>query len=248
MRKPFLVWLLVVYCLIYWVQQHDVADSLMIKLPNNNNNKAHRYYQLFDINAGIQSLSPSRRRQRRLIDCWAAADVESTITSTISSSSVESDSTISHHDIVATSSSLSSAAFDVLAKQLCVTLIASDIKRDNGTDGAATGWTAWMDETNSVILQQQYLDKIFYNYSSETTINNNNVIFWTQWIKTIPKSMILDISHLLRQAVNHFQTIIFRRITQKNNDYKYRNYIINVGKHIDYVECIKMQKLIYNIH
>ena len=53
----------------------------------------------------------------------------------------------------------SSSAFHVLAGNIALCLMKSDIKRLNGLDGAATGWTSWVDEKSATRIQN-CIDKL----------------------------------------------------------------------------------------
>jgi hypothetical protein len=104
------------------------------------------------------------------------------------------------------------SAFETIAGNIALCLVQSDLKRDNGNDGASTGWTAWIDDASAFRLQS-CLDAVKLISSREpkekSKTNHDNFLQqqdetrrWTQWIKTSPSPMIFELSHELRRQVN----------------------------------------------
>jgi vesicle-fusing ATPase len=106
------------------------------------------------------------------------------------------------------------SAFETIAGNIALCLVQSDLKRDDGRDGASTGWTAWIDEASAFGLQK-CLDAVglISTQSAKAKPNTNHDNFsllqqqdetrrWIQWIKTSPSPMIFELSHELRRQVN----------------------------------------------
>ena len=102
------------------------------------------------------------------------------------------------------------SAYNVLLDNIAACLTASDLKRDDGTDGAATGWTAWIDERSAYRLQSclnriQINDETINNNDSANNSNKNNDDagrLWSRWFQAAPEPFILDMSHHVRHVLN----------------------------------------------
>jgi vesicle-fusing ATPase len=114
-------------------------------------------------------------------------------------------------------------AFEVLAGNIGLCLIQSDLKRDSGFDGSSTGWTSWVDRKSAFRLEKciekltlaslQVLDppsipdsaatKLVPSSSSlDMTTEKDELISWLRWIKASPSPMVVELTETLRQAVN----------------------------------------------
>lgn len=111
------------------------------------------------------------------------------------------------------------SAWQVLAGNIALCLIKSDLKRDSGFDGSSTGWTSWVEESSAFRLQK-CLDKLIFSVVetqsqfkpsvsptssaelSRTLQQRDELIRWIRWIKTTPSPTIMELSEPLRAAVN----------------------------------------------
>jgi vesicle-fusing ATPase len=104
------------------------------------------------------------------------------------------------------------SAFEILARNVALCLIASDIKRDSGFDGSSTGWTSWVEEASASRLQK-CIDKLqlasFENYSTNTTISfrgmtteRDDLLRWLKWTKASPAPIIVELSEKLRTTID----------------------------------------------
>ena len=106
----------------------------------------------------------------------------------------------------------SSSAFDILLDNVASCLTASDLKRDRGNDGAATGWTAWIDERSAYRLQS-CLNQIRLSLSNDNDNDNDAVLFWSRWFKAAPEPLVIDMSHHVRNILNEtMSTSLFETI------------------------------------
>jgi hypothetical protein len=87
------------------------------------------------------------------------------------------------------------SAYRILAGNIATCLMASDLKRDDGTDGAATGWTAWIDEPSAYRLQS------CLNLIRMPTEDDVSVA-WTRWFKATPEPFVMDLSEEIRSLLN----------------------------------------------
>jgi hypothetical protein len=87
------------------------------------------------------------------------------------------------------------SAYRILAGNIATCLMASDLKRDDGTDGAATGWTAWIDEPSAYRLQS------CLNLIRMPTEDDVSVA-WTRWFKATPEPFVMDLSGEIRSLLN----------------------------------------------
>lgn len=122
------------------------------------------------------------------------------------------------------------AAFDILAGNIAICLHKSDLKRDDGFDGASTGWTSWVDDTAALRLgscmdalelcsfiknpQSQQSQQQQSSMPTSTTQQTNDdddddwklqrdtAIRWIRFLKNSPAPVITELSTQLRQAVN----------------------------------------------
>lgn len=100
------------------------------------------------------------------------------------------------------------SAWEVLAGNIALCLIQSDLKRDSGFDGSSTGWTSWVDEASAFRLQKCMDKLVFVDLMAQDTIFNltadqDDLLRWLKWIKSSPAPMIVELSALLRTAVNN---------------------------------------------
>jgi hypothetical protein len=102
------------------------------------------------------------------------------------------------------------SAFVVLAGNIANCLHKSDLKRDDGFDGASTGWTSWVDAAAALRLQScidavelsSFIRKRQQNLLPEDVRKRDDAIRWIRWIKACPSPLIVEMSEELRQAVN----------------------------------------------
>jgi len=122
------------------------------------------------------------------------------------------------------------SAFHLLSFQLVTCLLKSDLKRDSAMDGAATGWTSWVDEASALALQSCFNSMIFtskpdnfllgdlgsYDDSSDPLVSSGNdrqtalqqqndvKDRWIRWIKATPAPLVIDMSTRLRSLCNGY--------------------------------------------
>ncbi|CAB9515427.1 AAA ATPase forming ring-shaped complexes [Seminavis robusta] len=109
------------------------------------------------------------------------------------------------------------SAFEVLAGNTALCLHKSDLKRDDGFDGASTGWTSWVDDASALRLRScldglelppfarsiaQPSSLVTASNGDDDEIRRDQVIRWLRWIKACPSPLIIELSPALRQAVN----------------------------------------------
>ena len=114
----------------------------------------------------------------------------------------------STNEIISTSNT-----FLELAKYSYNILLQSDLKLNDGFDGASTGWTSWV-EVNSSKQLHNFMDQLIFSTAgpsksnsgirnTTTTITSSNDIKWMKWLKQItPKPIIIDLSKEFRNAAN----------------------------------------------
>ena len=152
-----------------------------------------------------QSTRPSPRRPRKTPLAFPRF-------SSIVPDSVTTDSTLEINATAATNTNENDnegeeqySAFSLLLDNIASCLTASDLKRDRGTDGAATGWTAWIDERSAYRLQSCINALRLVGSSdntNDTTKNNNDVaLFWTRWFKATPAPLVIDVSPQVRSIL-----------------------------------------------
>jgi vesicle-fusing ATPase len=104
-----------------------------------------------------------------------------------------------------TTATVEDTAWDILAGNIGVCLIKSDLKRDSGFDGSSTGWTSWV-EASSAFRLQKCMDKLIFvdstNKMFNLTSDQDDLVRWLKWIKSSPSPMIVELSEQLRTAVN----------------------------------------------
>ena len=101
-------------------------------------------------------------------------------------------------------------AFDILAGNIAFCLVQSDLKRDSGFDGSSTGWTSWVEDSSAFRLQQ-CIDKLCFvsldkansnvSYGSEMK-KRDDYVRWLRWMRDSPAPLIVELSDVLRKAVN----------------------------------------------
>ena len=89
------------------------------------------------------------------------------------------------------------SAFEILAKNMALCMVQSDLKRESGLDGSSTGWTSWIDEASAFRLSK-CIDKLCLAENSD----NDSLIQWKRWLNSSPSPMIIELSESLREAVN----------------------------------------------
>ena len=104
------------------------------------------------------------------------------------------------------------SAFDVLAGNIGLCLYKSDLKRDDGFDGASTGWTSWVDGESALRLKlcidALELASCIRNpeqdmaMAAEDIGKRDEAIRWIRWIKASPSPVIVELSPELRQSVS----------------------------------------------
>ena len=153
------------------------------------------------------SVSSSSTTSIRQTPIAAANDESATIATEITSDDNEEEVPI-----------MPTAAWDILAGNVATCLIASDLKRASGMDGAATGWTSWADESSAFRLQQCFDRMVFDDNSNNdddigvdvdtTTISSSAIIRrddtlrWLKWMKASPAPMVVELSEEIRTAVS----------------------------------------------
>ena len=102
------------------------------------------------------------------------------------------------------------AAFDILAGNIALCLHKSDMKRDDGRDGASTGWTSWVDDASAFRLQScidalelcSYIRKPDKALIPKDKAKRDEAIRWFRWLKASPSPVITELSQELRETVN----------------------------------------------
>mmetsp|Transcript_17841 Transcript_17841/g.25220 ORF Transcript_17841/g.25220 Transcript_17841/m.25220 type:complete len:750 (-) Transcript_17841:211-2460(-) len=108
------------------------------------------------------------------------------------------------------------SAFSVLAGNVANVILKSDLKREQGGDGAcSTGWTSWVDDSAAYQLKSG-LDGMNLNSYSTNSISNSNAfgnlirrdeaLAWTKWMKSSPSPMLIEMSNEFRQELIQYIT------------------------------------------
>lgn len=133
-----------------------------------------------------------------------------------------------------TDDDIGDSALDVLAGNIAICLHKSDLRRDDGFDGASTGWTSWVDGEAALRLQS-CMDALEFpafirnpktqvDVDTSTLENRDEAVRWIRWIKACPSPLIMELSPEIRQAVN--ATIpneqFLNEITSDRNDFLQR--------------------------
>ncbi|GAX14842.1 hypothetical protein FisN_29Lh050 [Fistulifera solaris] len=103
--------------------------------------------------------------------------------------------------------SLQTTVWNDLTGNVTHCLLQSDAKRDQGFDGASTGWTNWVDEKSSKALRD-CLD----SFSLQCTDTDERVISCFRWLSKCPAPAIVDLSEELR-------TLVAARMTQYDTSF-----------------------------
>lgn len=164
----------------------------------------HRQHQLSAADAFpiISSSPPFKSRARRKATCnneilfYSKKEPCYSILKS-SSGSVASETSTTTADLT-DESGVSSAFYD-LAGNITYCLIQSDKKRDDGWDGASTGWTSWVDGV-SVKQLQSYIDTLCLSTPSMYR-NDDQSRNWMRWAQSSPTPMIIELSNYLREAI-----------------------------------------------
>ena len=111
------------------------------------------------------------------------------------------------------------SAFDILAGNIGLCLYKSDLKRDDGHDGASTGWTSWVDDATAFRLKN-CMDKLELTRSLRQTqqqqearatssqnlfdiaSKRDEAIRWLRWIKATPSPVVVELGPELRKSVS----------------------------------------------
>ena len=126
------------------------------------------------------------------------------------------------------------SAWQILAGNIGTCMVAAESKKDDGFDGAATGWRPWVEEKSAFLLQQ-CIDKLIFQQvpvrrsngssssssSSSTTSSHESYVRWIRWMKATPSPLTLDMTDLLRGAVEDILTDedFDLRIDQSRSDF-----------------------------
>ena len=128
--------------------------------------------------------------------------------------------------------------FKILAGNVALCLIRSDLKRDSGFDGSSTGWTSWVDEESAFRLQKcieklklvslddygkkskegskplKEVDEVRTPAIATRTQNQrqqqdkDEILRWLRWLKSSPSPMVVELTDHLRRAVNETITSV----------------------------------------
>lgn len=107
------------------------------------------------------------------------------------------------------------SAVDILAGNIGICLYKSDLKRNDGHDGASTGWTSWVEQASAFRLKNcmdalelanciknpQQLSSSSIDNENETQ-QRDDAIRWLRWIKASPAPVIVELSPELRKSVS----------------------------------------------
>ena len=111
------------------------------------------------------------------------------------------------------------SAFDILAGNIGLCLYKSDLKRDDGHDGASTGWTSWVDdatafrlkncmdklELTKALRQTQQQQEISATSSADffdIASKRDEAIRWLRWVKATPSPVVVELGPELRKSVS----------------------------------------------
>ena len=170
--------------------------------------------QVVHLHSFVFKRAPSFQHPNHLShNIWCSLRTTSSSSSSLLSATVDDPTiTLDHKEIANDDDALS--AFETIAGNIALCLVQSDLKRDEGRDGASTGWTAWIDEASAFGLQK-CLDAVGListkSAKANTKTNHDNFLLlqqqdetrrWIQWIKTSPSPMIFELSDELRRQVN----------------------------------------------
>jgi hypothetical protein len=89
-----------------------------------------------------------------------------------------------------------------LSDRITQCLLESDRKRDDGFDGASTGWTSWVEEKSARALQECFDRMTLRSVGLETGgMDDEGFSSWLRWIKASPSPVTIELSDRLRNAV-----------------------------------------------